>query len=128
MSSFPKEQISVPREYWKKAEDLFLSYPSTDQEILQEIKKTFETNNYILDPHTSTGVRAARELISPDQSVITMATAHPSKFMEAIKQVLAEDAVETPSQLKDIEDKQEDFVVLPDNIDKVREYIVSSIN
>ena len=71
---------------------------------------------------------AARELISPDQSVITMATAHPSKFMEAIKQVLAEDAVETPSQLKDIEDKQEDFVVLPDNIDKVREYIVSSIN
>ena len=57
-----------------------------------------------------------------------MATAHPSKFMEAIKQVLAEDAVKTPSQLKDIEDKQEDFVVLPDNIDKVREYIVSSVN
>ena len=48
--------------------------------------------------------------------------------MEAIKQVLAEDAVETPSQLKDIEDKQEDFVVLPDNIDKVRDYIVSTIN
>ena len=128
MSTFPKEQISVPRDYWKKAEDLFLSFPSTDQEILQEIKNTFETNNYILDPHTSTGIRAARELISPDQSVVTMATAHPSKFMGAIEQVLSKDVVETPTQLKDIEDKQEDFVVLPDNIDKVREYIVSSIN
>ena len=57
-----------------------------------------------------------------------MATAHPSKFMGAIEQVLSKDVVETPTQLKDIEDKQEDFVVLPDNIDKVREYIVSSIN
>jgi len=128
MSVFPKEQITVPRDYWKKAEDLFLSFPSTDQEILHEIKNTFEKNNYIVDPHTSTGIRAATELVSPDQSVVTMATAHPSKFMGAIKQVLAEDAVETPSQLKDIEDKQEDFVVLPNNIDKVREYIVSSIN
>ena len=128
MSTFPKEQISVPRDYWKKAEDLFLSFSSTDQEILQEIKNTFETNNYILDPHTSTGIRAARELISPDQSVVTMATAHPSKFMGAIEQVLSKDVVETPTQLKDIEDKQEDFVVLPDNIDKVREYIVSSIS
>ena len=128
MSVFPKEQITVPRDYWKKAEDLFLSFPSTDQEILHEIKNTFEKNNYIVDPHTSTGVRAATELVSPDQSVVTMATAHPSKFMGAIKQVLAEDAVETPSQLKDIEDKQEDFVVLPNNMDKVREYIVSSIN
>ena len=128
MSSFPREQISVPRDYWGKAEDVFLSFPSTDQEILQEIKNTFETNNYILDPHTSTGVRAARELIPPDQSVVTMATAHPSKFMGAIDQVLSKDVVQTPTQLKDIEDKQEDFVVLPDNIDKVREYIVSSIN
>ena len=128
MSVFPEEQITVPRDYWKKAEDLFLSFPSTDQEILHEIKNTFEKNNYIVDPHTSTGVRAATELVSPDQSVVTMATAHPSKFMGAIKQVLAEDAVETPSQLKDIEDKQEDFVVLPNNMDKVREYIVSSIN
>ena len=128
MSTFPNEQISVPRDYWKKAEDLFLSFPSTDQEILQEIKNTFETNNYILDPHTSTGIRAAKELISPDQSVVTMATAHPSKFMGAIEQVLSKDVVETPTQLKDIADKQEDFVVLPDNIDQVREYIVSSIN
>ena len=128
MSTFPKKQISIPRDYWGKAEEVFLSLPSTDQEILDEIKNTFETNNYILDPHTSTGLRAARELAQPDQSVITMATAHPAKFMEAIKQVLAEDSVKAPSQLSDIEDKQEDFIVLPNNIDKVREYIVSSIN
>jgi threonine synthase len=56
-----------------------------------------------------------------------MATAHPAKFMEAIQQSLGEEAVEIPRQLQAIADKEEDFVILPDNIDKVREYILSSL-
>jgi threonine synthase len=56
-----------------------------------------------------------------------MATAHPAKFMEAIRQSLGEEIVEMPRQLQAIVDKEEDFVILPDNIDKVREYILSSL-
>jgi len=40
---------------------------------------------------------------------------------------LGEEAVEIPGQLQAIADKEEDFVILPDNIDKVREYILSSL-
>ena len=47
--------------------------------------------------------------------------------MEAIKQSLGEETVEMPGQLQAIVDKEEDFVILPDNIDKVREYILSSL-
>ena len=54
-----------------------------------------------------------------------MATAHPAKFINAIKQVLSEEVVSIPEQLTSIKGKEEDFVVLPDNIDKVREYILS---
>ena len=127
MSSFPQNEISVPLESWKEVEDFFLSFPSSDQEILEEIKSTYEQHNYVLDPHTATGVRAAKELAKPNQSVISMATAHPAKFMEAIKQSLGEEIVEMPGQLQAIVDKEEDFVILPDNIDKVREYILSSL-
>jgi len=127
MSSFPQNEISVPLESWKEVEDFFLSFPSSDQEILEEIKSTYEQHNYVLDPHTATGVRAAKELAQPNQSVISMATAHPAKFMEAIKQSLGEEIVEMPGQLQAIVDKEEDFVILPDNIDKVREYILSSL-
>ena len=127
MSSFPQNEISVPLESWKEVEDFFLSFPSSDQEILEEIKSTYEQHNYVLDPHTATGVRAAKELAKPNQSVISMATAHPAKFMEAIRQSLGEEIVEMPRQLQAIVDKEEDFVILPDNIDKVREYILSSL-
>ena len=47
--------------------------------------------------------------------------------MEAIRQSLGEEIVEMPGQLQAIIDKEEDFVILPDNIDKVREYILSSL-
>jgi len=127
MSSFPQNEISVPLESWKEVEDFFLSFPSSDQEILEEIKSTYEQHNYVLDPHTATGVRAAKELAKPNQSVISMATAHPAKFMEAIRQSLGKEIVEMPGQLQAIVDKEEDFVILPDNIDKVREYILSSL-
>ena len=50
------------------------------------------------------------------------------KFMKAIKQVVPEKLVSIPNQLASIKDKKEDFVVLPDNIDKVREYILSSVS
>ena len=48
--------------------------------------------------------------------------------MKAIKQVVPEKLVSIPNQLASIKDKKEDFVVLPDNIDKVREYILSSVS
>ena len=127
MSSFPQNEISLPLESWKEVKDFFLSFPSSDQKILEEIKNTYEQHNYVLDPHTATGVRATKELAEPNQSVISMATAHPAKFMEAIRQSLGEETVEMPGQLQAIVEKEEDFVILPDNIDKVREYILSSV-
>ena len=108
--------------------NFFSSFSSSDEEILKEIEITFKNHNYILDPHTATGVNTSRKLSTSDQSVITMATAHPAKFMKAIKQVVPEKLVSIPNQLASIKDKKEDFVVLPDNIDKVREYILSSVS
>ena len=127
MSAFPEKEISLPAESWKKVQEFFLSYASSDEEILDEIKNTYEKHNYVLDPHTATGIRAANDLVLSNQSVITMATAHPAKFIQAIKQILDKDSVSIPARLAAIEDKKEDFVKLPDNIDKVREYILSKM-
>nr|MCS5543955.1 threonine synthase [SAR86 cluster bacterium] len=128
MSVFPQNAISVPKESWEDLRNFFSSFSSSDEEILKEIEITFKNHNYILDPHTATGVNTSRKLSTSDQSVITMATAHPAKFMKAIKQVVPEKLVSIPNQLASIKDKKEDFVVLPDNIDKVREYILSSVS
>ncbi len=127
ISQFPEKEISIPEEAWESIKDFFISCSSSDKEILNEINQTYNDYNYVLDPHTATGMKAVRELGHHEENIVTMATAHPAKFVEAIKSVLTEDAVEKPNQLSSIQDLNEEFVVLPDKIDKVREYILSNV-
>jgi len=51
---------------------------------LATIKKYSEENDYVLDPHTATGVHVA-DLLAPDEQIVCLATAHSGKFPESIK-------------------------------------------
>jgi threonine synthase len=59
----------------------------SEDETLAEIRRTYERNGTILDPHTAVGVAAARKAGSQVPSIVA-ATAHPSKFPEVIKRAL----------------------------------------
>ena len=48
----------------QKINHLFFSHRVTDEEILSEIKHTFDKSKYLIDPHTAVGVKAAREALS----------------------------------------------------------------
>lgn len=75
----------------------------TDNETLEEIRRTYQRTGYVLDPHTAVGVAAARRFLArtPASSpVIVTATAHPAKFPEVIQQAI-QFAVPLPSQLQD---------------------------
>ena len=51
---------------------------------LDTIKKYQSDYDYVLDPHTATGVRVADEL-APDEQIVCLATAHSGKFPESIE-------------------------------------------
>jgi threonine synthase len=56
-----------------------------------EIARTWREAGYVLDPHTATGVRAARARLETDPAtpVVALATAHPAKFPDAIERAIA---------------------------------------
>ncbi|SCU78026.1 LANO_0A01882g1_1 [Lachancea nothofagi CBS 11611] len=68
----------------------------SDSETKDTIKTTYETSqnpkNYILDPHTAVGVCATkRQMVKDnDKSIqyISLSTAHPAKFAEAVNDAL----------------------------------------
>ncbi|WP_407568796.1 threonine synthase [Deinococcus altitudinis] len=78
----------------------FLKVPSADQEQVQAdfaahsvqndacldtIRQTYQDTGYLLDPHTACAVTAAGTLTSAAGEVsVSLATAHPAKFNEAI--------------------------------------------
>jgi threonine synthase len=127
MSSFPENSIRLPDKQLKAMRNFFTSYASSDAEICEQIRDTFTTNNMILDPHSATGVIASNMKREVNEYIISMATAHPAKFIHAIEQALPGKELEAVEQLKGINSKKESFKVLANDLGAVKEYILNNI-
>jgi|TARA_B110000914_G_C15516364_1_gene473815 threonine synthase len=126
MNSFPKKPIAIPKEKWNIVTNFFDSLASTDDQIVDQIKHTFKDSGYLLDPHTATGIRATEALSAKGEPVVTMSTAHPSKFVDAIEQAIPGFVIEQPEQLKASSNREEVFTLLTDDLDTIKNYITSN--
>ncbi len=71
----------------------FLSNSASDEDTIALIKDIYEMEGYLLDPHGAVSLIAADVLKDElgDKKLICLATAHPAKFPEIIKQALGRD-------------------------------------
>ncbi len=105
----------------------FWSYRSSDDEIIEMIKAYFKDFNYMLDPHTAIGMSASLEYgKSCDCPIVTLATAHPSKFPEISNQTLLE-RPELPTNLRFILKNTEYFSILNNSQLEVENFIFQKI-
>ncbi len=102
----------------------FLSESCNEQETLDIIKKNYEENNIILDPHTAVGVGAAKKLSF--NNCVVLSTAHPCKFPDATNNAINK-YEKLPKELQHVLDKKENFQVLKNNIVDVKNFIKSKI-
>jgi threonine synthase len=58
---------------------------------LATIRAWWRDYGTLLDPHTAVGVHVAGQHLDPDAPMICLATAHPAKFGDAIRQATGED-------------------------------------
>jgi threonine synthase len=79
----------------------------------------------IIDPHTAIGLAAARSSDVPENvPVITLATAHPAKFRDAVADALRIEP-EIPAPIAALMGMEERSVTLPATFDAVTQYIGS---
>jgi threonine synthase len=69
----------------------------SDQDMGATIAKTFEESGYLLDPHTAVGVEIGLLKRRQEVPLVCLATAHPSKFDEVIRQVIPDIKVSHPT-------------------------------
>jgi len=112
---------------WKSARQLFDSCAIDDQRTCELIKEVFEQTEYLIDPHTAIGVGAAR-ICRRDMSVpmVTLATAHPVKFPEAVEKSGVGIEPKLPPHLADLFDRAEKYEVLPNELKKVHDYVIKN--
>jgi len=102
----------------------FLSESCNEKETLDIIKKNYEENSIILDPHTAVGVGAAKKISFND--CVVLSTAHPCKFPDAINNAINKHE-KLPDELHHVLDKEENFQVLKNNTEEVKNFIKSKI-
>ena len=76
----------------------------------------------LLDPHSATGMRVAREHMDHGVPMIVLATAHPAKFPAAVEDATGINPA-LPEWLADLPERPEAFTVLPSDTKIVEEYI-----
>jgi len=102
----------------------FLSESCNEKETLDIIKKNYEENNMILDPHTAVGVGAANKLSFND--CVVLSTAHPCKFPDATNNAINKHE-KLPEELQHVLDKEENFKVLKNNTEEVKNFVKSKV-
>jgi len=83
----------------------FASGRASEEETLATIRQTWETTGEVVCPHTAVGVKVAHEHLGTTP-MVTLATAHPAKFPDAVKQACGQDA-RLPSRMADLFDRPE---------------------
>ena len=69
----------------------------SDKDMKATIATTFEESGYLLDPHTAVGVEIGLLKRRPEVPLVCLATAHPSKFDDVIRQVIPDIEVSHPT-------------------------------
>ncbi|MGI9645568.1 MAG: threonine synthase [Ilumatobacteraceae bacterium] len=96
-----------------------------DATTLKEIERMRAETGLLIDPHTATATAAAALLSGPEgpeRPVVTLATAHPAKFPEAIESALGEHPA-LPEHLADLLERSERITVVANDLAAVQRVV-----
>ncbi len=123
LERFQQEPTALADAPLARLREKFTSYSVDDTTILEVIREAHKRTGEMLDPHTATGYRAA-ERARADHStpMITLATAHPAKFAEAVVKA-GFPGVPLPPHMEDLIEREERYTVLPAELAAVQRYV-----
>ena len=124
MGSIKDNSFRIEHEVLVELQKNFLSECLKEIEILNIIKDFYEKNNIVIDPHTAIGVGAVKKLNLKE--VVVLATAHPCKFPIAIERAILK-TEKLPDDLIYVNNKVEKFDVIPNDLEKIKNYVLNSL-
>ncbi len=102
---------------------LFSSARIDPDAMAMAMRTTAEKTGEIIDPHTAIGLAAAHASdLDESMSIVTLATAHPAKFRDAVERATGTRPV-LPARLAGLFEREERYDVLPSDIERVKAYI-----
>lgn len=101
--------------------DEFTSGRASEEETMATIKATFLRTGQVICPHSAVAVKVAGEHLG-DTPMITLATAHPAKFPDAVAKASGQDAV-LPARMQKQFEADERVTRVPGDLDAIQALI-----
>lgn len=116
-------KLSIGDNLWESARERFDGFRLDDSETKAVIGEMHAASGYLLDPHSAIGVAAARAKAGdPATPVVSLATAHPAKFPDAVEEASGLRPA-LPPALADLLDRPEQVTVLPNDLAQVEAFV-----
>jgi len=112
---------------YKEMDKIFVAQSVTDEQTRETIRQAWAQYHIVLEPHGAVGWKCVEDFIakekpSAEQLLISLETAHPAKFPQAIIDTIGVDP-ELPDSLKEIESKEEYYDSIDGNYPTFKEYL-----
>jgi threonine synthase len=128
MENFKSGTMTLDESSLARARELFSSYRVDDATTIAVISEVYDHCEYLLDPHTAIGVEAARKTRRrQDIPMVCLATAHPAKFPDAVRQAGQVDDPSLPHHMADLFEREERYQVLPHDPAQVQQFIAANV-
>ncbi|MFT7129262.1 MAG: threonine synthase [Gammaproteobacteria bacterium] len=129
MERFQTEDVVLSNSAFANLNGIFDSYTVDDNQTIKTIEDVYDNNEYLLDPHSAIGVEAARKVRrSFDIPMITLATAHPAKFPEAVMKAGFPHEPELPHHMSSLFTDEERVHVIDNDLSKIHEFMNEHIS
>ncbi|ALE15883.1 Threonine synthase [Altererythrobacter epoxidivorans] len=105
------------------ASGLFTSARADADDMARAIRWAHEHAAQTIDPHTAIGLHAAQQSdLDPAIPIVTLATAHPAKFRDAVERATGSRPV-LPSRIGDLFAREEAYTELSGDYNAVRDFV-----
>ncbi len=111
-------------QYARWATPVFRAARCDDAETLATMADVYRRSGLLIDPHTAVGLSAARQQGPSEVPVVTLATAHPAKFPEAVERATGVHP-ELPEHLADLLERPEQSTSMGNDLVAVQSFVRS---
>ncbi|TAK08265.1 MAG: threonine synthase [Rhizorhabdus sp.] len=120
------KRLDIPQAMRAEAAALFTSSRIDADRMQLAMRWAHDRANEIIDPHSAIGLAAAQDSdLDPAVPIVTLATAHPAKFGDAVERATGVRPT-LPARIGGLFERQERYAVLPAEIGAIENFVAET--
>jgi len=112
---------------WNNMSKEIFGYSINDEYTREGIKEVFDKYNYVIDPHGAVGYLAfkAYQKNHPNAKGVILETAHPSKFLDVVEEVIGE-KVDIPERLAILAKREKEATLMNTEFEPFKKWLLNN--